>query len=641
MEGFVNSEAVMPAVPLMADSTKNEIYGAQIRALHQQLPMVLSVDVVSAGLVQVILSLRTGQSRWLIVFGLILGLASLRAVAWYVHRNSGARVSAVTWAIVATVGSGLSGLVWGLGSVFLLGNDLVEQTFLAFVIGGLCTAPLVSFSYYFPAFLAYVIPATLPLASSLALGGWTVNAAIGDMILVFAAVVTLAAYNSSRAFMHLLRLNFDLTNQGKALSTINILLEKEITYRRITQEQLHQAQKMEALGQFTGGIAHDFNNLLTGVIGYLEMASQRTADDARMNMLLQGARRAAERGAALTRQLLAFARRQRLEPRRVDVAAVVVDVQKILERTIRPDIELSVKADAGLGLAWVDPNQLELAILNLVLNSRDAMPNGGTLQIDIYNQRAESEESSETREPRDYVTVSVLDTGNGMDDATLARAFEPFFTTKEVGRGSGLGLSMVQGFVAQSGGTVRLTSALGKGTRVDLCLPRAEGGALDNGVVEVDNSVSEPNRARIVVCDDDDDVRSFVVELLRENGHTVWEANGPRIALDILKRERPIDLLLVDYAMPEMNGSAVIDRAQAHQKSLKVLLMTGYAEVLHNAEVNSVPVLAKPFKVGDLQRRIEELFNAPFSASNTTHKLYQDGACSDGRWYSLIHQAHL
>ncbi len=237
------------------------------------------------------------------------------------------------------------------------------------------------------------------------------------------------------------------------------------------------------------------------------------------------------------------------------------------------------------------------------------MPNGGALQIHSRNRLAQTEGSPRELAPGEYVIVSVADAGIGMNEETLARACEPFFTTKEAGRGSGLGLSMVHGFAAQSGGSVLITSVLGKGTRVDLWLPRAEGGAAERDTVEVGAPVRQSHQARILVCDDDDDVRTFVVDMLRESGFTISEANGASTALEIIQREQPIDLLLVDYAMPEMNGLAVIDRAQACRPGLKALLMTGHAEILRTAGDGVIPLLAKPFKVADLERRIEEVLN--------------------------------
>ena len=277
---------------------RNRIYAAQIHAVYQHTPVVLTVNVVNSALVAIILASYMGQRWWLVFLALTIALTVARIVGWVCYRyRHGMADSTTKWAICATLGSGLSGLLWGAGSAFLLPDNLVEQTFVAFVIGGMCAASLVSFSYYLPAFIAYVFPASLPLAGRFFLDGWTVH---GDMMVVFAAAMTLAAYNSTRAFSNGLRLNFDLSEKTGELTATNEHLEMEITQRRVAEDQLRQAHKMEAIGQLTGGIAHDFNNLLTAVVGHLEMAQSRVSDDPRAAELLQAALRAAERGATLT-----------------------------------------------------------------------------------------------------------------------------------------------------------------------------------------------------------------------------------------------------------------------------------------------------------------------------------------------------
>jgi signal transduction histidine kinase len=260
----------------------------------------------------------------------------------------------------------------GVGSTLLLPDNIVEQTFLAFVIGGMCAGALVSLSYYLPAYIAYVVSAALPLAGSFLLDGRIVYAAMGGMAVVFVLAVTFAAHHFNRSFVRGLRLNLDLserteelTRRTEELTAVNSRLEAEIAQRKVTEGQLHQAQKMEAVGQLTGGIAHDFNNLLTAVIGNLELARRRTGSDPHMAGLLEAALSAAERGATLIKDLLAFARRQPLHPKAVDVSAVVDDAEKILKQSIGPDIRVLIRVEPGLPPAWVDPNQLALAILNL------------------------------------------------------------------------------------------------------------------------------------------------------------------------------------------------------------------------------------------------------------------------------------
>ena len=611
----ITSIARRPVRSVPKSDLDREISAAQFQALYEHMPMVLAVNVVNSALVALVLASYMEQTRWWIFFGLVVALTGARAVGWrhYHHHRKGVE-DKTRWAILATAGSGLSGLLWGGSSTLLLPDNIVEQTFLAFVIGGMCAGALVSLSYYLPAFVAYVFASALPLAGSFLMDGRTVYVAMGCMVVVFVGAVTFAAHHFNHAFLNGVRLNLDLrdrteelTKRTDELTAANSRLETEITQRKVAEDQLHQAQKMDALGQLTGGIAHDFNNLLTAVIGNLELVQQRSRGDPQIASVLQAALGAAERGTSLIQNLLTFARRKPLYPRAVEVSAVVDNVEKILKQTISPDIRLLILANPDLGPAWVDPNQLELAILNLALNARDAMPGGGTLQIACENRRVEASNAPPDLAAGDYVIVTVSDTGTGMSDATLAHAFEPFFTTKEAGRGSGLGLSMVQGFAGQSGGAVQIASSLGEGTRMTLWLPCAEGRSAETLSLEPGGSGLGSSQPRVLICDDDGDVRAFVGTLLRSNGCTVWEANNPAVALQILKRERPIDLLLVDYVMPEMSGTAVIDRARTYQPGLKTLLITGYAEALRADGVSGIPVLSKPFKGTELSKRVTEI----------------------------------
>jgi CheY-like chemotaxis protein len=300
-----------------------------------------------------------------------------------------------------------------------------------------------------------------------------------------------------------------------------------------------------------------------------------------------------------------------LDPRPVDIPGVLSAAQRLLEQTVGPGISLVIRSELDLHPAWIDPNQLELAILNLALNARDAMPGGGVLSISAENRQGEIGSLPSEFRPSDYVVISVTDTGVGMNKETLQHAFEPFFTTKEAGRGSGLGLSIVHGFAAQSGGLVEIASTPGEGTKVDLWLPRAGSKTSRCVPTDPDPSISEASHARILVCDDDLGVLTFVATVLRDNGHVVWEADTPSEALAIVEREQPLDLLLVDYAMPGMNGIAVIDRARACQRELNVILMSGHADVLRSGGVSGIPLLAKPFKVADLRQRICEVLLVP------------------------------
>src|ERR1700730_14109508 len=312
----------------VASKLDREISSAQFLALYEHMPMVLAVNVVNAALVALVLASYMEQTRWWIFFGLVVTLTAARAIGWSYYRHHRKAVEGQTnWTIFATVGSGLSGLLWGASSTLLLPDNIVEQTFLAFVIGGMCAGALVSLSYYLPALLAYVYSSALPLAASFLLDGRMVYVAMGCMAVVFTAAVTFAACHFNHAFVRGLRLNLDLskrmaelTNRTEELIAVNTRLEAEIAQREATENQLHQAQKMEALGQLTGGIAHDFNNLLMAVIGNLELAQKNISGDPHVTRPLEVALNAAGRGATLIQDLLTFTRRKPLHPTAVDVS---------------------------------------------------------------------------------------------------------------------------------------------------------------------------------------------------------------------------------------------------------------------------------------------------------------------------------
>jgi CheY-like chemotaxis protein len=378
-----------------------------------------------------------------------------------------------------------------------------------------------------------------------------------------------------------------------------------MTEHGATEAALRQAQKLEAIGHLTGGIAHDFNNLLTVVIGNLALAKGRAGHNVAIVSLLESAMQAAERGVAQIQRLLGFARRQRLDPRSVDLSRLVAGIKALLDQTLGPGINLLIAADANLAPAHVDANQLELAILNLTINARDAMPAGGSMRIGLENHATDRSSPADLTRG-EYVVISITDTGTGMDEVTLAQAFDPFFTTKEPGAGSGLGLPTVQGFAAQSGGAVRISSRPGAGTTVELWLPKA--GEPPRYARDRERSESEIARgaAHILLCDDDDDVRHFIGEYLGSVGYTTHEANGPEAALTILERNAQIDLLIVDYAMPGMNGVETIRQARQRRPDLKPLLITGYAGAVGGG-TEGIPLLRKPFAPAELARRVAEI----------------------------------
>ncbi|WP_325166012.1 PAS domain S-box protein [Frateuria sp.] len=395
------------------------------------------------------------------------------------------------------------------------------------------------------------------------------------------------------------------------LAATNRQLLAQIEERERVEATLRQMQRLEAVGQLTSGVAHDFNNLLTvisGNIGILERSLTAPGIDPRLRQRLGYMKDAATRGAKLTAQLLAFSRRQRLEAKAVDLNGVVAGMRDLLQSSMGGSVRLSMKLQPALWPALVDPTQIELVILNLAINARDASPVGGDLIVETANVSVR-EPASRPEEPcpGDYVMVAVTDHGTGMTPEVLARAFEPFFTTKEVGKGSGLGLAQVYGFAKQSGGGVRIDTRLGEGTSIKVFLPCAPA-----AVTQAEDSPRETvqdekggARRRILLVDDDTDVREVTAVILAERGYEVIEAGSGGSALDVLEREGPaVDLMLVDYAMPGMNGAEVAREAHAKRPSLPILFLTGYADLGAFREIGDELIVSKPFHDDELLAKV-------------------------------------
>jgi signal transduction histidine kinase/CheY-like chemotaxis protein len=389
-----------------------------------------------------------------------------------------------------------------------------------------------------------------------------------------------------------------------------IATARDITEMRKIEDQLHQAQKLEAVGQLTGGIAHDFNNLLTTILGNLELLTARLGDgDQCSARQLSAARTAAEHGARLTTQLLAFSRQQRMAPEAVDLNRIIAGMSGLLQTAVGATNRIETALAASLLLALADPSQIELVILNLAINARDAMPSGGTITIGTSNVRLGAPERSEEPSPGDYVMCSVADSGTGIPNEILDRVFEPFFTTKEVGKGSGLGLCQVLGVAKQLGGGVRIETLPGTGTTVSVYLPRADGdlSSVTPAESRVDHDTGDFRRVVVLLVDDDGEVRTAVVEMLRYAGHDVIEAGSGRDALDCLDRYGDrIDLMMVDYVMPGMSGVEVARLGRLKRPGLPILFITGFADTaVLAAEANSHHILQKPFYTADLVAKIE------------------------------------
>jgi signal transduction histidine kinase len=415
---------------------------------------------------------------------------------------------------------------------------------------------------------------------------------------------------------------YDATEQVRAkaeIETMNASLNdrvaRAISERASLEEELRQSQKMEAIGQLTGGIAHDFNNLLAAITGSLEMLQSRLTQGrvAEIERYVTAAHGAAKRAAALTHRLLAFARRQTLDPKPVDANRLIADMEDLIRRTMGPAIAVENIGAGGLWTILVDPNQLENVLLNLCINARDAMVNGGKLTIETGNRWLD-DRSARARDlpPGQYVSICVSDTGTGMSPEVIARAFDPFFTTKPLGTGTGLGLSMTYGFARQSGGQVRIYSEVGKGAVVCLYLPRHLGEAAAADVLDQSAALVPGKHEQVVlVVDDEPTVRMLVSDILQELGYNSIEASDGAAGLHILQSKERIDLLITDVGLPGgINGRQMADAGRALRAGLKVLFITGYAEnavLSHGHLEHGMHVLTKPFSMDILAARISEL----------------------------------
>jgi CheY-like chemotaxis protein len=359
---------------------------------------------------------------------------------------------------------------------------------------------------------------------------------------------------------------------------------------------------MEAIGQLTGGIAHDFNNLLAVVLGNLTMAKKRLPADSKLQQLIDNSLQAADRGATLTKRMLAFARQQQLAATAFDAQQLVRDMSDLLQRSIGSGIQITTQFPLRLSPAFADPNQLELALLNLTVNARDAMPHGGIITIAASEQ--EVTDSSEGLAPGAYVCISVSDTGEGMDEATLARAAEPFFTTKGVGKGTGLGLSMIHGFASQSGGTLRLKSVQGQGTTAEIWLPARKEADAKRKAPELGEEVGPMQEPLcVLVVDDDELVLMNTTAMLEDLGHKVLEASSGEQALRTMRRAPAIQLVITDHLMPGMTGIQLIEALRPDRPDVPVILATGFADLPVNV-APGVARLDKPFRQKDLARTI-------------------------------------
>ncbi|MBI6554616.1 ATP-binding protein [Pseudomonas sp. LY-1] len=411
----------------------------------------------------------------------------------------------------------------------------------------------------------------------------------------------------------------------RTLETLEQQVEERTAQLRSNEEALRQSQKMEAVGQLTGGIAHDFNNMLTGIIGSLELLRRRVSrgklDD--LDSLIDLGVTSANRAAGLTHRLLAFSRRQSLDSKPVEINQLVTSMGELLQRSINESIALDMRLSDPLWTAEADPNQLESALLNLVINARDAMPNGGNLTVETSNRHLDSVFTAAygTLQPGDYVELSVSDSGCGIPESVMGRVFDPFFTTKPIGQGTGLGLSMIYGFARQSGGHVTIHSEVGKGTTVSLFLPRFVGEMV---VAEAANPARLPfaNAGEtVLIVEDDPAVRVLISAVLKELGYAFVEASDANTALPIIESDQRIDLMISDVGLPGMNGRQLAEIGRQIRPELKVLFITGYAE---HAAVRGgfldpgMQLITKPFTFDLLTAKVREMIRAAASQAEAT-----------------------
>ena len=395
---------------------------------------------------------------------------------------------------------------------------------------------------------------------------------------------------------------------------------RDLTERRATEERLQQSQKMEGIGQLTGGVAHDFNNLLTIIIGNLEALQRNLTEEGldvtRLKRSADNAMRGARRAESLTQRLLAFSRQQPLEPKSVDVGRLVTGMSDLLRRTLGEQISVETVLAGGLWRAHADPNQLEVAIINLAVNARDAMPTGGKLTLETANVHLDERYAAEQVEvlPGQYVMLAVTDSGVGMPSEVKAKAFDPFFTTKDIGQGTGLGLSQVYGFVKQSRGHVQIYSEVGEGTTVKIYLPRHHSDATDAEEEPVRTVARGRKSETILVVEDDEDVRNYSSESLRELGYTVLEARNARMALQMLESHPEVAVIFTDIGLPGgMNGRQLCEEARKLRPTLKVLFTSGYARnaIVHDGRLDpGVELLTKPFTQAALGEKLRDIIDA-------------------------------
>ena len=565
---------------------------------------------------------------WLLVMAVIT--AARAGLVYRYWTSSDSDMSPRQWNRAYGIGAAIAGLGWGAAGIALYPPDSIShQMFLVFMLGGMAVGAVAVLTPRMEVFLLFFLPALLPMIGQLLRQQDEIHFTMGAVLLLFMLALLFTARRMARTIISSLALQTENTGLVSYLTSANVQgerlnreLKAEVRQRedteaalRESQEQLLQSQKMEAMGQLAGGIAHDFNNLIFVINGYSELLLNGLKSDEKKRLHVEQIKQAGNRAAALTQKMLAFSRRQILQPRPVDLNTVVSNISPMLSRLIGETIHIDIRL-SQIGQVKADPMQIEQVIVNLALNARDAMPDGGTLTIETSDADLDQVyiDQHQGSHVGTYVRLAVRDTGIGMDGETKRRVFEPFFTTKDVGKGTGLGLSMVYGIVKQSGGYIDVASQSGSGSTFTIYLPR-QSSTVSPSRPPVAVDPLPTGRESILVVEDEPAVRELIFNLLHQQGYDVVEASDGDDALRIMEQTlKAIHLLVADLVMPRLGGCELAQRLALHRPGLKVLYISGYSDdsVLRREGLPAgANLLRKPFTPEALSRKVREVLDKP------------------------------
>jgi signal transduction histidine kinase len=604
------SDRFVEAAGRLRRQQPDAVYTAQIRSSFEHLPLTLIVSVVNSLLLGIVLASVASTTVLVSWIALVVLLSSLRFGAWYAYRRVDLGISA--WTTLATIGSLLAGFLWGSTPLLFAPLDEAHLLFLALVLAGMCAGAATVHAAHLPSVIAFIIPAIAPLAGTFFFRVGRLQNISGLMIVIFGIALCLASTKFRSWFRKTTEAELTLAARTWELDAANKRLLTEIASHHATETKLRQSQKLEAIGRLTAGIAHDFNNILMAIGGSAGLIAVKAGADPTYTRHIAMIMQSIERATALTRRLLVFGRQQTLLPRSVDINEVLSGLKELLITTLAGYARLDLQLGQTPITAFVDSDQLEQAILNLVINARDAMPDGGvvtlrTTSVDLLGHEAGTEGLAGR-----FALISVSDTGTGMPEHVRVRAFDPFFTTKAIGEGSGLGLSQVYGLVKQSGGETRIDTEPGTGTTVHLYLPEglSDTSATLRSVATMPALRPDSRRGsgRIILVDDDEDVRQTLTAMLDAAGFAVSSFGSPLQALEELRSSRTIDLLVVDYAMPELRGDQLAAEARRLRGHLPIVFVTGYAD--SDALRSEQWVLQKPFRAQALIQVVDQALSA-------------------------------